>query len=225
MTDIAEALLPQINTIRGDLRDLMLGALSQMNRLWKDMPEAEQLGLAQVMDAHAQAIVTRIAIMTATAGRPAVLVNLDSLAIGEKAKGTFSVSKDQAAALVQFTDQIVAVMPIGPNQFMGQRAPVQTQPDQPTLPMGEPAKVETPAPKTIVLTETYRRGDVRIFGSTEEFFDGERWVPVATTPPPVMQRAKSTPEGGEGTKKAAKPKATKPKPNGKDKKFGSPFAR
>lgn len=211
MTDqsLEAQLLPAMATIRGDLRDLVIGAMAAMTKPWKDLPEAEQVQLANMIDAHAANIVTRIAILTATAGRPTIMVTLDKLAIEERATGHFTVSKELAPALVPFTRQIVAIVAVGPQQFMGERGPAQVQKDQPGLPLGggsggyaAPTGITPGEPKTIVIV-------------------GKPEAPKAAAPkvePPVAKpSAAATPRA---------PKAKSPKANGAAKpKVGSPFAR
>lgn len=200
MTDqITAQLLPAMATLRGDLRDLMIGAMAAMTKPWNDMPAAEQTQLANMIDGHAAEIVTRIAVLTATLGRPCVMVTLDKLAIDERATGRFTVSKELAPSLVPFTRQIVAIMPVGTNQFMGERGPAPVMPDQRTLAMpsdtgggyAEPATMRPGETKTIIIGET---------------------------PSAVKPSAAATP-------KASKP-AAKTKANGAAKpRVGSPFAR
>lgn len=155
--DLATQLLPAMDSIRGDLRDLMVGAMASMSKPWKDMPEAEQVQLANLIDAHARNVVTRVAILTATAGRPTVMVTLDSLSIDERARGHFTVSKDLAPSLVPYTKQIVAIMAVGPNQFMGERHAVtaQVRPDQPSFEMGGGGAGGHAASQTIQPGETW----------------------------------------------------------------------
>lgn len=156
MSDIERALAVK-DTIRGDLRDIMIGAMANMTKLWRDTPETEQIALANIINAHAESIVNRIAILTATGGRPAVLVTLDSLAIAEQVRGTFTVSKEMAVALIPATKQIVAIQTVGMNLYNGERAPAKTMPDQAQLPVAPPAKAVEP-PKTITLVEPVSGG-------------------------------------------------------------------
>lgn len=138
MSDI-DAALAAAETIRGDLRNLMIGALVRMEKRWTELPETEQLALAQIIDAHAQSIVGRIALLTMSKARPHVLVTLDGLTIGEVCKGTITMTKETAAALVPFAKQTVALHVINAEYFMGESRPAPTEPDQRPLPMGEAA--------------------------------------------------------------------------------------
>lgn len=190
---VAEQILPHLNTIRGDLRDVMIGALANMTKPWDALPEAEQVQLANLIDGHAQAIVTRIAILTATAGRPTVLANLENLTINDTARGTFTVSKENASALVPYTKQIVAIMAVGPNQFMGEREKVQTMPDQPSLPIGERTLVAGVAasPKIVILRD--KAGDVDV-GKTAAAAETAA-VLQKSREPRASSRAKPKPTG------------------------------
>lgn len=133
-----DPLLTGAATIRGDLRDLMLRNLAGQTKLWKDMPQSEQAQVAAQVEAMCGALVTQIAVLTATGGRPAVLATLENISIGAECRAVLSVPKDQAGHLIPSAKQIVAVMQPSAAAFMGERAPAKTMPDQLSL-------VDTPA--------------------------------------------------------------------------------
>lgn len=138
MTNPIEAALPQPQTLQGDVRDLMLTFLTSQTALWKDMPEAQQKSTVAMLQETAGQVVTRIAYLVQTRARPAVLVTLDKISIsGAEVSATIKVPKETAALLVPYAGQIVAIQPVGANEYMGERAPAQTMPDQPALPIGE----------------------------------------------------------------------------------------
>jgi hypothetical protein len=149
--------------IRGDIRDLMIGALASMDKLWKDMPETDQLALAQILDAHAQDIVKRIAILTASNGRPKVLVTLDSITAGESCKAQITLARDAAALLIPFTKQTVALHVVNAEYFMGEQGPAPTMPDQRPLPMAAaPAPTPpAPVPERIIIVSAERNSEAQ----------------------------------------------------------------
>jgi len=103
------------------------------------MPQADQTAYAQRIDAVARNIVTRIATLVATKGQPAVLATLDRVTVDSEARAMLIVPRETAGALIPHTKQIVAIMAPGAQQFMGERAPVQTMPDEPGLPLTAPS--------------------------------------------------------------------------------------
>lgn len=151
-----DPLLTGAATIRGDLRDLILANLAGQKKLWRDMPEAEQKALAQQIDGMCAALVTQIAVLTATGGRPAVLATLENMNIGAECKAILTVPKEHAGALIASTKQIVAVMQPSAASFMGQRAPAATQPDQLDLvaqaDIGKPTSVQS-SPELLAMIE------------------------------------------------------------------------
>lgn len=226
MPDQYDAMLPQMATIRGDLRDLMIGAMAQMTKPWRDMPETEQIALAQIVEAHAQGIVTRIAVLTASAGRPAMLVTLDSVNVGESAKATVTVTKEQAGQLAPYTRQIVALAAVGPTQFLGERAPVRTMPDQPALPLpAEPIRGTggaggTAPPTTIIIASSMRVLDDQ---------DVDELVAAGKADKPGIVIMPATPRSAVKPSAAVTPGRRKPGPKPKvkpapvAKRTGSPF--
>lgn len=139
-----DPLLAGAATIRGDLRDLMLRNLAGQTKLWKDMREAEQQTVVQQVDALCGALVTQIAVLTTTGGRPAVLATLERLSIDAECRATLTLSGEAAAQLICSRKQIVAIMQPGPVSFMGERAPAQTQPDQLDLIAAAPPAAPSP---------------------------------------------------------------------------------
>lgn len=157
MTQPHDPLLAGASTIRGDLRDLILSNLSTQTKLWRDMPQADQEAMVRRIDAAAAEVVTRIAVLVATGGKPHVLATLENMSIGAECKAILTVPKDQAGALIMSTKQIVAVMQPGAVAFMGERKQAETMPDQLTLTAAanpEPAK---PTADVAALIEKFAR--------------------------------------------------------------------
>lgn len=166
-----DTLLAGAATIRGDLRDLMLQNLAAQTKIWRDMPQAEQVEYVKQIDHMCGALVTQIAVLVATQGRPAVLATLDRVTADAECRATLIVPKDQAGALIGSTKQIVAIMQPTPNAFLGERGPAATIPDQPSLPI---APAQPTAAATTIPAATMDVLD-RLLSS-----DAERCVPETT---------------------------------------------
>jgi hypothetical protein len=141
----ADPMLTQAAVIRGDLRDQMLAGLRSMTKLWRDMPQADQQAMAEYVDRVAGEIVTRIALLTASKGAPVVLATLDRVTVDAEVRAFLTVPRETAAALIPHAKQVVAIMAPNLAQFMGERGPAQTMPDQPPLPMQAPQRADLDA--------------------------------------------------------------------------------
>lgn len=138
------AALPAAETLRGDLRDLVLGAIRMLAKPWAQLTEAEQKHLAGLVDGHATAIVGRMAVLVATKGQPCVIAKVDRVNVGTTAQAILSLNLPSAQQLIPHSQQLIAVTAIGAEQLVGERAPPATMPDQPPLPIAQPSATAPP---------------------------------------------------------------------------------
>lgn len=144
--------LPAAATLRGDLRDLMLRGVIGMPKPWPQMTEAEQTATAQYLDAMAAEIIARVCVLVHSQGRQHAVCKVEKVTVNDACRAILSMNLQQAAGLIPFTKQLVTVMPLDLNAFMGQRAPAHVMPDEPELPMApvpEAAPASEPLPAAV----------------------------------------------------------------------------
>jgi hypothetical protein len=132
---------PEIETLMGDVRDVMLGRIRTTRKPWEQMTEAEQTDLANGIDLAARDIVRRSVRLLARHEWPHVVATLEEIKIGGKngvdIKMTCPNHSSHREVLGDHVKTMVQIVMVDSDQFMGQRAPVDIRPDQPDLPIND----------------------------------------------------------------------------------------
>lgn len=130
----------EIETLAGDIRDAMLMRVRDMKRPWSMLTQEEQTDLANGLE-MASRDMTRAAIRLLTAWEwPRVIVDLGEVKIigGDKARIEAKVVAPNydtyRNVLGEHAGQTVMLLAVDSETFMGERAPVEIDPDQPDLP-------------------------------------------------------------------------------------------
>ncbi len=140
---------PELDTLMGDLRDVMLGRIRTTQKPWEQMTESEQADLANGIDLAARDIVRRTVRLMARHQWPHVVATLSEIKIGGKngidikmTAPNISVNRETLGDHLNTQVQIVM---IDSEQFMAARGPVDIKPDQPELDLGDGEGVPDPA--------------------------------------------------------------------------------
>jgi DNA segregation ATPase FtsK/SpoIIIE-like protein len=138
----------EIETLAGDIRDAMLMRIRDIKRPWTMLTEEEQTDLANGMEMAARDM-TRAAVRLLTAWEwPRVVVDLGEVKIigGDKARIEAKVVAPNYDAyrnvLGEHAGQTVMLIAVDSETFMGEKEPVQIDPNQPDLPVGEDGEDE-----------------------------------------------------------------------------------
>jgi hypothetical protein len=133
----------QIETLAGDVRDAMLMRVREMKRPWSMMTEDEQRDIANGLEQAARHL-TRAAVRVLTNWEwPRVVVTLGEIKIigGDKARIEGKIVApnvdEYRNVLGEHAGQQVMILAVDSETFMGEREPVEINPDQPEFPDGE----------------------------------------------------------------------------------------
>lgn len=130
-----------LSTLSGDMRDRMLTPFRQARKLWTSMSELEQQDYANGIDLAAKSITRKAVQMLLDRPFPRIVARLGDVAIkgGEKAR---IESKLIAPLLDEYLGTMgknvgkeVLVFVVSAEEFLGEKAPVKVDPDEPELPM------------------------------------------------------------------------------------------
>lgn len=132
---------PEIDTLMGDLRDVLLGRVRTMQKPWEKMTEAEQYDLANAMELTAKDIIRRTVRALNDVEWPKTVVELGEVKIGGskgiEAKITCSNIEHNRTVLGEHVGQQIMVLMVDSDRFMGQRGEPPIDKDQPDLPFTE----------------------------------------------------------------------------------------
>lgn len=128
---------PELDTLMGDLRDVMLMRIRTLRKPWQQMSEAEQTDCANGVELGAKEIIRKTVRMLTSYDWPHTVVSLGQVTIkGEKgieAKIECSNIQHNREVLGEHVGQMVMVMMVDSDTFMAARAPVQIDRDQPEM--------------------------------------------------------------------------------------------
>jgi hypothetical protein len=142
-TEGAPEFHPEIDTLMGDLRDVLLGRVRTMQKPWEKMTEAEQYDLANAMELAAKDIIRRTVRALNDVEWPHTVVELGEVKIGGskgiEAKITCGNIEHNRTVLGEHVGQHIMVLMVDSDRFMGQRGEPPIDKDQPALPGTEDA--------------------------------------------------------------------------------------
>lgn len=147
--DDAPEFNPKLETLCGDLRDVMLGRIRTTRKPWEQMTEAEQTDLANGLQIAASDMVRRMVRLMTSYDWPHAAVVLGEVKIkGEKgieAKIACPNVEHNRNVLGDHVGQHVMVLMIDSDTFMGETAPVDIKKDQAELELADGEGVPDPA--------------------------------------------------------------------------------
>ncbi len=137
------------STMVGDIRDAMLDEIQHgvRGRAWEQLTEAEQRDLAHRVEGRAQSVVAAALELLLADGGSSAKVTVKKVTIADNIDLQCTAARTPANLLLlgDTPGAIVMLAVADPARYGGERAPVDVQPDQPGLPIGEPAP-ETASP-------------------------------------------------------------------------------
>lgn len=132
------------NTLTGDLRDTFLDKLrhEQDKRPWHERSEAEQRQTVHDVETTMRHIVTRAVEIIAGHGRRTIKASVESVVFKDGIKAVLTASKFDVNRhnLADAAGRTVLIVVADPDEFTGEKAPVEVTPDQATL-LGDAAMV------------------------------------------------------------------------------------
>lgn len=136
-----------LDTLSGDIRDVMLQQFRRFPKTWQQMTEAEQRMTAEGIDYGARQLVRKAVRMVASYEWPHCVVTLGEVKIkGEKgieAKIGAANVEENRNVLGDYVGSYAMLVMVDSETFMAARGEIQIDPDQPELPAGdEPAPEE-----------------------------------------------------------------------------------
>lgn len=130
----------ELDTLSGDLRDVMLTRFRDMQKPWEQMNEGEQYDFANGLELAAKDIVRRCTRLFTSYEWPHAAVQLGEIKIigGDKSRIEGKVVASNIAeyrdVLGEHVNSHVMLVCVNSDTFMAERAPVKIDPDQPDLP-------------------------------------------------------------------------------------------
>lgn len=129
----------KLDTLSGDLRDEMLKRMKHLKATWNLLGQGEQAEVANGLELFAKTVIRRVVHLVTQQEFPHTAVTLAEMKIkGGKAieaKILCDNIEHNRSVLGEHIGQMVQIVMIDSTQFMGERAPAKTDPDQPDLPL------------------------------------------------------------------------------------------
>lgn len=129
----------KLDTLSGDLRDEMLTRMKHLKATWPLLTQGEQIDLANGLELFANKMIRRIVHLVTKQEFPHTAVKLAEMKIkGGKdieAKIVCDNIEYNRSVLGEHIGQLVQIVMIDSDAFMGERAAAKTDPDQPGLPL------------------------------------------------------------------------------------------
>lgn len=125
------------DTLTGDIRDFMLDRIryEQDKRPWDERSEFDQRDTIARVEAKVRDVITRAVEMIAANGRRTIKATLAQVTVKDGIKATIEMSRfdEQRHALIDSTGSRILIVVADPEDFTGERAPVEVKPDQSDL--------------------------------------------------------------------------------------------
>ena len=124
-------------TLTGDIRDFILDRLrhEQSKRPWHERSEADQRDTVHQVESAVRDVVRRAVELISARGLRTIKATLEQVTVKDGITGKIVMSKfdEQRHALVDATGATVLIVVADPEDFTGERAPVEIKADQPEL--------------------------------------------------------------------------------------------
>lgn len=123
------------DTLKGDVRDVLLGHILALPKPWPQMSEQEQEDAIIRAERLADDLVRRAVDIAASKGLPHFVVQLGKFTVGDTIEGKFSAAFtfDNLDGLAARKGLTVVLVPRDVSEFLGERAPAEPEKDQPTI--------------------------------------------------------------------------------------------
>lgn len=130
-------------TMTGDIRDILLDILRNHTKSWGELTEDEQRTLAADVQERCEYVVAKAVNLLAADGRPVIEGHLESVTVKDGFKAVITMSKEHALrhSLVDAQGFAVLVVVTDADQYKGEKAPVEIDPNQRALPVDDTGPV------------------------------------------------------------------------------------
>lgn len=135
MPELPKPVSLNLKTLRGDLRDLVLGAFKARPKPWKEMSELDQKQMAHDIDVFARETIDAIARVIAGEGATTVPATLEAINIKDGMKLTLKAVANHAnldALADQVGSEVIVVKPVN-KVAQGEKAKPKIDKDQTSL--------------------------------------------------------------------------------------------
>lgn len=133
----------KLETLSGDIRDVLLMTIRDLKRPWSMLTAEEQSDVANRMEMASKELVRKTVRLMTDFEFPRAVVTMGEVKIkGEKgieAKITCTNIEHNRTVLGEHVGDMVLMLMVDADQFMAERQPVEITPDQPELPNSEAA--------------------------------------------------------------------------------------
>lgn len=134
---LAEATEIAVETMTGDLRGFILDTLrhEQSKRPWDQRSEADQKDTVHRVDASVRAVVRKAVEQMAGHGRSVIKAVIEKAEVKDGIKAVLTLGRDDKHRhqLLDAVGYAVMIVVADPDEFTGERAPVELNPDQSSL--------------------------------------------------------------------------------------------
>jgi hypothetical protein len=121
-------------TLTGDLRDFILDRLrhEQSKRPWHERGEADQRDTVHQVESAVRSAVRQAVEIIAAGGLKTIKASIEQVTVKDGIKAVLTMSKfdEHRHNLIDATGQTVLIVVADPEDFSGERAPVEIKPDQ-----------------------------------------------------------------------------------------------
>lgn len=123
------------DTLKGDVRDVLLGHIRALPKPWPQMSEQEQEDAIIRAERLADDLVRRAVDLAASKGFAHFPVSLGKFTVGDNIEGKFTAAFtfENLDGLASRKGLTVVLVPRDVSEFMGERAPAVAEKDQPTI--------------------------------------------------------------------------------------------
>lgn len=144
-TEAADRIARQ--TLIGDLRDVCINIMKDPNltgKAWKDMNEAQQSNIIELVTSNVSSSVVRAVDLIRAGGQPNIKCLMKQVLVKDGVKIQLECSKEHERFhdLVDAQGDRVLLVLAGTEEYLGEQDEVETDPDQPELPIQEEIEEE-----------------------------------------------------------------------------------
>lgn len=135
------------DTLRGDIRDVMLDRVKNLRKPWPQMSEYEQAEIIAGFDRVAKKLVRDAVRIVAAENQVEVSATLEQVAIKDGIKATLTLSRHAQGRheLADAVGQEILIVVLDSERHDGERAEAKADPDQPGLPIDDKPVFDTTA--------------------------------------------------------------------------------
>lgn len=140
--ETTEALDLQVDTLTGDIRDVLLGHLRDMKVGWSMMGERDQRAKIGVMERAAEDLVRRVVNVVSGTQYPEIEATVGPVKLdkGVEIKLATVDTVENITALAKHGKARAVLILVDPKIFYGEREPAKADPDEPSMDMPEPPR-------------------------------------------------------------------------------------